>query len=101
MAYWPWGCAGSWVSRASPFPVIGHFLPSNIVGPDGAFLPGGYNMLVTMHATVMVFFVIMPLLIGVFGNFLIPLKIGAPDMAFPFFNELSLLAVCPVGRDRG
>ena len=72
-----------------PFPVVGHFLPHNIVGPDGAFLSGGYNMLVTMHATIMVFFVIMPLLIGVFGNFLIPLKIGAPDMAFPFFNELS------------
>ena len=72
-----------------PFPVVGKFLPHNIVGPDGAFLPGGYNMLVTMHATIMVFFVIMPLLIGVFGNFLIPLKIGAPDMAFPFFNELS------------
>ena len=69
-----------------PFPLIGHFLPSNVVGSDGAFLPGGYNMLVTMHATIMVFFVIMPLLIGVFGNYL---KIGAPDMAFPFFNELS------------
>ena len=72
-----------------PFPLIGHLLPGNIVSADGAFLPSGYNMLVTMHATVMVFFVIMPLLIGVFGNFLIPLKIGAPDMAFPFFNELS------------
>ena len=76
-----------------PMPIIGHLLAlqanSAIVNPDGSFLPGGYNMLVTMHATVMVFFVIMPLLIGVFGNFLIPLKIGAPDMAFPFFNELS------------
>ena len=83
-----------------PFPLIGKLLPTNIVGPDGAFLPGGYNMLVTMHATIMVFFVIMPLLIGVFGNFLIPLKIGAPDMAFPFLQRTELLAVFPVGRHR-
>src|SRR5246127_100058 len=70
-------------------PFIGTLLPSWLVTSAGAFQPGGYNGLVTMHATVMVFLVIMPLLIGVFGNFLIPLKIGAPDMAFPFFNALS------------
>jgi cytochrome c oxidase subunit 1 len=72
-----------------PIPVIGHLLPSTIVSDDGALIPGGYNMLVTMHGTILVFFVAMPVLIGVFGNFLIPLKIGAGDMAFPTLNEIS------------
>ena len=48
-----------------------------------------YNMLVTMHGTIMVFFVAMPVVVAAFSNFLIPLQIGARDMAFPKLNALS------------
>ena len=72
-----------------PVPLLGRLLPADMVTPDGAIVPQTYNMLVTMHGTFMIFLVVIPLLVGVFGNFLIPLQIGAPDMAFPFFNALS------------
>ncbi|HYG78731.1 MAG TPA: cbb3-type cytochrome c oxidase subunit I, partial [Planctomycetota bacterium] len=54
-----------------------------------------YNMLFTMHASVMIFFVIIPLLAGAFGNFLIPLMIGARDMAFPWLNAASYWIMWP------
>jgi cytochrome c oxidase subunit 1 len=55
----------------------------------GAMLPEFYNQLGAMHGTIMVFLAVVPLAVGAFGNYLIPLLLGAPDMAFPRLNALS------------
>ena len=73
-------------------PVIGPMLFS---AEGGQISPEFYTMLFTMHATVMIFFVIIPILAGAFGNFLIPLMIGADDMAFPTLNMLSYWFMWP------
>ena len=49
-----------------------------------------YNEFFTMHGTTMIFLVVMPILVGFFGNFFVPLQIGARDVAFPRINALSL-----------
>jgi len=57
--------------------------------PGGVMLPEFYNSLGAMHGTIMVFFAIVPMGVGAFGNYLVPLMIGAPDMAFPKLNMSS------------
>ncbi len=75
----------------------------------GQISPEFYTMLFTMHASVMIFFVVIPMLAGAFGNFTIPLMIGAPDMAFPKLNMMSywfmwpafILMLCSFGVEGG
>lgn len=85
-----WQLAFPW----SSLPILGRLIPE-FAAQGGQMSAEFYTMLFTMHATVMIFLVIIPILAGAFGNFLIPLMIGADDMAFPTLNMLSYWFMWP------
>ena len=60
-----------------------------LFGDNGIILPEMYNSLGAMHGTIMIFLGVVPLAVGAFGNYFVPLQIGAPDMAFPKLNMTS------------
>ena len=57
--------------------------------PGGAMMPDFYNELGAMHGTIMIFLGVVPVAVGGFGNYLVPLQVGASDMAFPRLNMAS------------
>ena len=69
-------------------PIIGSWFGEARM-PGGVMLPSFYNELGAMHGTIMVFLGVVPLAVGGFGNFVLPLQLGAPDMAFPKINMAS------------
>lgn len=73
---------------AQPLPVIGNWFHESVMA-GGIMLPEFYYQLGAMHGTIMVFLGIVPLAVGAFGNYVVPLQIGALDMAFPKLNMMS------------
>jgi len=71
-----------------PIPLLGGLLGDSRA-PGGIMLPEFYNQLGAMHGTIMVFLGVVPIGVGGFGNFVLPLQIGAADMAFPRINMAS------------
>src|SRR5271154_2537110 len=87
------GMGLSWLMRIHlayptwPIPLLGKISPTG--APGGIMTPEYYLSLLTMHGTLMVFFVLTNAPFAAFGNYFLPIQIGAEDMAFPRFNMMS------------
>lgn len=77
-------------------PVLGRVLPV-FSGQGGIIIPEVYSSIFSLHGTIMVFFVVIPLAVNVFGSYLVPLLVGARRMAFPLVNALSFWAYAAGG----
>ncbi len=80
----------------TPIPFFGALFPADLA-PNGVMSGEFYNSLGAMHGTIMVFLGVVPLAVGAYGNYVLPLQIGAPDMAFPRMNMMSYWTYLPGG----
>ncbi len=87
------GMVLSWFMRIhlawSNFAIPGLQLLSKTGAPGGVMTPEYYLQLLTMHGTIMVFFVLTTAPFAAFGNYFLPIQVGAEDMPFPHFNMMS------------